>query len=253
MAPPGWLPTFAAGLAPWVALRPPGAAHRAMCAIQVSCGGPPSALVAPMLPRCPPPLHQAPKPFAAAQRLASSANGIAAAPRPVLAARSKQQQQAAAAPALEVVAADGPRGMKLKSRKASRLWLLLMLKPCSSFVTCGRRREVHAPAARHLLHCAPAARLPHGACCVPNLQVVAPSAQSAVKQSNITGSSTSQGSGPSFVRCKTNSAGRSSFIHVPQSAAKRYKITGSGKVMVRRAGKQHLNEKQSRKTKRNLG
>lgn len=39
----------------------------------------------------------------------------------------------------------------------------------------------------------------------------------------------------------------------PQSAAKRYKITGSGKVMVRRAGKQHLNEKQSRKTKRNLG
>ncbi len=38
----------------------------------------------------------------------------------------------------------------------------------------------------------------------------------------------------------------------PQSAAKRYKVTGSGKVMVRRAGKQHLNEKQSRKTKRNL-
>ena len=37
-----------------------------------------------------------------------------------------------------------------------------------------------------------------------------------------------------------------------QSAAKRYKVTGSGKVMVRRAGKQHLNEKQSRKTKRNL-
>ena len=37
-----------------------------------------------------------------------------------------------------------------------------------------------------------------------------------------------------------------------QSAAKRYKLTGSGKVMVRRAGKQHLNEKQSRKTKRNL-
>ena len=63
-------------------------------------------------------LLQAAKPFAAAQRLASSANGIAAAPRPVLAARSKQQQQQAAAPALEVVAADGPRGMKLKSRKA---------------------------------------------------------------------------------------------------------------------------------------
>jgi large subunit ribosomal protein L35 len=38
-----------------------------------------------------------------------------------------------------------------------------------------------------------------------------------------------------------------------QSAAKRYKITAGGKVMVRRAGKQHLNEKQSRKTKRNLG
>lgn len=38
-----------------------------------------------------------------------------------------------------------------------------------------------------------------------------------------------------------------------KSAAKRYKVTGSGKVLVRRAGKQHLNEKQSSKTKRNLG
>jgi ribosomal protein L35 len=32
-----------------------------------------------------------------------------------------------------------------------------------------------------------------------------------------------------------------------KAAAKRYKITGSGKVMCRRAGKQHLNEKMSRK------
>lgn len=31
--------------------------------------------------------------------------------------------------------------------------------------------------------------------------------------------------------------------HCPQSAKKRYKVTGSGKVMVRRSGKQHLNEK----------
>ena len=40
--------------------------------------------------------------------------------------------------------------------------------------------------------------------------------------------------------------------HSRQSAAKRYKVTGSGKVVVRRAGRQHLNEKQSSKTKRNL-
>ncbi|KAL4430643.1 hypothetical protein ABPG75_005899 [Micractinium tetrahymenae] len=97
--------------------------------------------------------QRAPKPFAAAKSLGSKANGIAAAPRPVLAQKQQQQQQPAAL-ALEVVCADGPRGMKLKTRK---------------------------------------------------------------------------------------------------SAAKRYKVTGSGKVMVRRAGKQHLNEKQSRKTKRNLG
>jgi hypothetical protein len=45
---------------------------------------------------------------------------------------------------------------------------------------------------------------------------------------------------------------RTVLASMPQSAAKRYKLTGSGKVMVRRAGKQHLNEKQSRKTKRNL-
>jgi ribosomal protein L35 len=32
-----------------------------------------------------------------------------------------------------------------------------------------------------------------------------------------------------------------------KAAAKRFKITGSGKVMCRRAGKQHLNEKMSRK------
>jgi ribosomal protein L35 len=31
-----------------------------------------------------------------------------------------------------------------------------------------------------------------------------------------------------------------------QSAAKRYKVTGTGKVMGRRAGKQHFNEKKSR-------
>ncbi len=31
-----------------------------------------------------------------------------------------------------------------------------------------------------------------------------------------------------------------------QAAAKRYKVTGSGKLMARRAGKQHFNEKMSR-------
>jgi hypothetical protein len=66
-----------------------------------------------MLPRCLACL-QAPKPLAAAKSLSSKVNGIAAAPRPVLA--QKQQQQPAAV-ALKVECADGPRGMKLKTRK----------------------------------------------------------------------------------------------------------------------------------------
>jgi large subunit ribosomal protein L35 len=37
-----------------------------------------------------------------------------------------------------------------------------------------------------------------------------------------------------------------------QSAAKRYKVTGSGKVMARHSGKQHMNEKQTRQKKRDL-
>mmetsp|Transcript_20533 Transcript_20533/g.36632 ORF Transcript_20533/g.36632 Transcript_20533/m.36632 type:complete len:163 (-) Transcript_20533:44-532(-) len=37
-----------------------------------------------------------------------------------------------------------------------------------------------------------------------------------------------------------------------KAAAKRYKITGSGKVMARRPGKQHLNEKMSRNKKKAL-
>eukprot|EP00191_Tetraselmis_sp_GSL018_P009319 CAMPEP_0177616794 /NCGR_PEP_ID=MMETSP0419_2-20121207/24416_1 /TAXON_ID=582737 /ORGANISM="Tetraselmis sp., Strain GSL018" /LENGTH=166 /DNA_ID=CAMNT_0019115017 /DNA_START=2562 /DNA_END=3062 /DNA_ORIENTATION=+ len=37
-----------------------------------------------------------------------------------------------------------------------------------------------------------------------------------------------------------------------KAAAKRYKVTGSGKVMVRRPGKQHLNEKYSRNQKKAL-
>ena len=119
---------------------------------------------------------QAPKPFAAAQRLASSANGIAAAPRPVLAARSKQQQQAAAAPALEVVAADGPRGMKLKSRKASRLraagW------PC----VCGaqgmlpaawRMFSGHGSAARCIVQ-VPPLEVCCGCCCTPPAKAPCP-------------------------------------------------------------------------------
>ena len=64
----------------------------------------------------PRPSVQAPKPFVAAKSLASKANGIAAAPRPVL-AQQKQQQQPAASLALKVECADGPRGMKLKTRK----------------------------------------------------------------------------------------------------------------------------------------
>lgn len=34
--------------------------------------------------------------------------------------------------------------------------------------------------------------------------------------------------------------------HAVQAAAKRYKVTGTGKVMARSAGKQHFNEKMSR-------
>lgn len=58
----------------------------------------------------------------AARALSSKANGIAAAPRPVIAAKQQQQQQPASL-ALEVVCADGPRGMKLKTRKVcASLW-----------------------------------------------------------------------------------------------------------------------------------
>ena len=38
-----------------------------------------------------------------------------------------------------------------------------------------------------------------------------------------------------------------------QSASKRIKVTGSGKLMARHSGKQHLNEKMSREQKRQLG
>ena len=64
------------------------------------------------------PTAQACKPVAAAHAsLASKANGIAAAPRPALAAARAPQP---AAPArLEVLAADGRRGGKLKTRKAA--------------------------------------------------------------------------------------------------------------------------------------
>lgn len=42
-------------------------------------------------------------------------------------------------------------------------------------------------------------------------------------------------------------------VLVMQAAAKRYKITGTGKVLTRRPGKQHINEKKSPKRLRNLG
>jgi large subunit ribosomal protein L35 len=37
-----------------------------------------------------------------------------------------------------------------------------------------------------------------------------------------------------------------------QSAAKRIRVTGSGKLMARHSGKQHMNEKQTRAQKREL-
>lgn len=37
-----------------------------------------------------------------------------------------------------------------------------------------------------------------------------------------------------------------------QAAAKRYRVTGSGKVVARHSGKQHMNEKQTRAKKREL-
>ena len=80
-------------------------------------------------PSRPAPCLQAPKPFAAANSLASKVNGIAAAPRPVL-AQQKQQQQPAASLALKVECADGPRGMKLKTRKVRRFPLLPALACC---------------------------------------------------------------------------------------------------------------------------
>ena len=38
-----------------------------------------------------------------------------------------------------------------------------------------------------------------------------------------------------------------------QAAAKRYKVTGTGKVLTRRPGKQHINEKKSPKRLKQLG
>ncbi len=38
-----------------------------------------------------------------------------------------------------------------------------------------------------------------------------------------------------------------------QAAAKRYKVTGTGKVLTRRPGKQHINEKKSPKRLSQLG
>ena len=40
---------------------------------------------------------------------------------------------------------------------------------------------------------------------------------------------------------------------ISQAAAKRFKITGSGKILMRRPGKQHINEKKSPKRLRDLG
>lgn len=37
-----------------------------------------------------------------------------------------------------------------------------------------------------------------------------------------------------------------------QAAAKRFRVTGSGKVRARRCGKQHMNEKKSKDRKRHL-
>ena len=38
-----------------------------------------------------------------------------------------------------------------------------------------------------------------------------------------------------------------------QAASKRYKVTGTGKVLTRRPGKQHINEKKSPKRLKQLG
>ena len=48
-------------------------------------------------------------------------------------------------------------------------------------------------------------------------------------------------------------ANRSGKAKTRKGVAKRFKITGSGKVMRLRPGKRHILEKKSRKQKRNLG
>jgi ribosomal protein L35 len=59
------------------------------------------------------------------------------------------------------------------------------------------------------------------------------------------------GARPVIVRTRPQAAVIDTLVEAKlktrKAAAKRYKITGSGKVMCRRAGKQHLNEKMSRK------
>lgn len=51
---------------------------------------------------------------------------------------------------------------------------------------------------------------------------------------------------PAVVEIVCADGRRGGKLKTNKSAAKRYKITGGGKVMVRQAGKQHLNEKMKR-------
>jgi large subunit ribosomal protein L35 len=62
---------------------------------------------------------QVPKPVAAAKTLSFKANGIAAAPRLVVLQKRAPSAPVAAAPALDIQCADGPRGCKLKTRKSA--------------------------------------------------------------------------------------------------------------------------------------
>lgn len=121
-------------------------------------------------PQASPCCSQAPKPFAAAKSLGSVANGIAAAPRPTLAVQLQQQQQPASL-ALEVVCADGPRGMKLKTRKARRVLLAGQRRGAGHSGTaaawndaCGELGGAAPPALPLML---PLRRLPYTSCSLP--------------------------------------------------------------------------------------
>ena len=57
---------------------------------------------------------------------------------------------------------------------------------------------------------------------------------------------------PMVIECKRKGGNGMAKLKTRKATAKRFKVTASGKVICRHAGKQHLNEKMSKNQKRRL-